>query len=215
MNDASPPRPPLPEPDQIVRDILHGLADGRYAPGQRLAEPDLMRRYGVARSTVREALRRLVAEGVAATAPHRGAHLRQFTRREAADILRVLERLLGLAARQAAEAAAAGADTAAFAAAGAAWTGDDDARARRRFYRALTDLAGNRDLARLMSSMQVHLIRAQLRPVRPGGAGDTRAMARAVLAGRPDRAEAAAARHVRRLIDALPALPDSAFAPEG
>lgn len=215
MNDATPPRAALPGPDMIVRDILNGLAEGRYVAGQRLVEPDLMLRYGVARSTVREALRRLAAEGVAEIAPHRGAQLRLLTRREAADLLRVLERLLGLAARQAAEAAAAGADTGAFAAAAAAWLAGADARARRRYYRALTDLAGNRDLARLMASMQVHLVRAQLRPGRPQGMADHRALAAAVLAGRPDRAEAAAARHVRRLIAALPALPDAAFAPDG
>jgi DNA-binding GntR family transcriptional regulator len=203
-------------PDQIVRDILHGLAEGRYVPGQRLAEPDLMRRYGVARSTVREALRRLAAEGVAVIAPHRRARLRLLTRREAADLLRVLERLLGLAARQAAEAVAAGADPTAFAEAAAAFVArDGDAAARGRYYRALTRLAGNRDLSRLLASMQVHLIRAQLRLARPRGLADHRALAAAVVAGAPDRAEAAAARHVRRLIAALPAMPDSAFAPAG
>ncbi|MFN6979262.1 MAG: FCD domain-containing protein, partial [Gemmobacter sp.] len=140
-----------------------------------------------------------------------------LSRREAADLLRVLERLLGLAARQAAEAVAAGGDPARFAAASAAWLGGaaSDAGARRRYYRALTELAGNRDLARLLASMQVHLIRAQLRLARPRGLADHRALAAAVLAGSPDRAEAAAGRHIRRLIAALPVFPDTAFADEG
>ena len=47
-----------------MRDVVRGLYEGRYVAGQRLAEPDLMRSYGVARSTVREAIKRLVAEGV-------------------------------------------------------------------------------------------------------------------------------------------------------
>ena len=55
--------------DLIVRDVVRGLYEGRYVAGQRLAEPDLMRSYGVARSTVREAIKRLVAEGVLEFAP--------------------------------------------------------------------------------------------------------------------------------------------------
>jgi DNA-binding GntR family transcriptional regulator len=212
-------------PQQIVRDILDGLSEGRFAPGQRLAEPDLMQRYGVARSTVREALSRLAAQGTVTLAPHRGAVVRMLTRREAADVLRLSEALLGLAARQAAEAVAAGADGAALAAASADYlaAGVTDAppaadalarraAARRRYYRALTDLAGNRDLARLLAALQVHLIRAHLRAARPGDIGDQRALARAVLAGAPGPAEAAARRHVRRLHGVLAALPDALFA---
>jgi DNA-binding GntR family transcriptional regulator len=209
-------------PAEVVRDILHGLTEGRYAPGQRLVEPDLMRRYGVGRSTVREALSRLAAEGVVTLAPHRGAQIRLLTRREADDVLRVTELLLGLVARQAAETVATSTDgTAAEAlsmaadiyfATAAGASGLPQARAR--YYRALTRLAGNRELERLLPSVQVHLIRAQLRLERPGGGVDHRALVRAVLAGDGARAEAAARRHVRRLSAALPGLPDSAFAPD-
>ena len=45
--------------ENIVRDILKGLYEGRYVSGQRLAEPDLIARYGVSRSTVREAIKPL------------------------------------------------------------------------------------------------------------------------------------------------------------
>jgi DNA-binding GntR family transcriptional regulator len=210
-------------PSTIVRDIVDGLAEGRYSPGQRLVEPDLMRRYGVARSTVREALNRLAADGLVTLEPHRGAQIRVLSRRDAVDVLRLTQVLLGLAARQAAEAVAAGADGSAFAAAcadyvapKAAGSGDaprDRAAARRRYYRALTDLAGNRDLARMLASLQVHLIRAQLRLARPRSEADHRALAQAVLAGMPQRAEAAARRHLQRVLIALPSLPEALFAP--
>ena len=209
MNDAR----PLSGPDQIVRDILRGLAEGRYAPGQRLAEPDLMARYGVGRSTVREALGRLTAEGVVSLAPHRGAHIRQLTRAEAVDVLRVTGVLLGLAARQAAEAVAAGADAAAFGAAAQEFLDKGAGEARARYYRRLTRLAGNADLARLLPSMQVHLIRAQLGGGLPKGRGDHRALVAGVLEAAPERAEAAAHRHIRRQIEAVPSLPDAVFAP--
>lgn len=208
-------------PGLIVRDILHGLAEGRFVAGQRLVEPDLMRRYGVGRSTVREALGRLAAAGVAEMAPHRGAQIRFLTRREAGDVLRVTELLLGLLARQAAEAVARGAapEAAEFSVAAEGFLtllgSNDEAlpRARGRYYRTLGRLAGNRELDRLLPSMQVHLIRAQLRLARVQQGADHRALVRAVLAGAPDRAEAAARRHVCRLVAALPDLPDSAFAP--
>ena len=69
-----------------------------------------MRRYALGRSTVREALGRLAASGIVELVPHKGAQIRFLTRRAAEDVLRVTEPLLGLAARQAAEAVAAGAD---------------------------------------------------------------------------------------------------------
>lgn len=201
-------------PDLILRDILRGLADGRFAPGQRLSEPDLMRRYGVGRSTVREALGRLAAGGVVDLVAHRGARIRLLGRSEAANVLRVTGALLALAARQAAEAVAAGADAGglALAANGFVTGGGTDPRARARYYRALAALAGNRELERLLPSMQVHLIRAQFGQAHPQGMRDHRALTQAVCTGAPDRAEAAAIRHIRRLIDTLPHLPDEAFA---
>jgi len=200
-------------PEALVRDILQGLAEGRHVPGQRLAEPDLMARYGVGRSTVREALGRLTAQGLVTQAPHRGAQIRWLTRRAAQDVLRVAQPLLALAARQAAEAVLAGADPAPLI--GAARDYDtaatDRPRARARYYRALTQLAGNAELDRLLPLLQVHLIRAQLRRDRPPG--QRAAIVAAIRAGDPDSAEAAARIHVQTLIDALPQVPDSAFAP--
>jgi DNA-binding GntR family transcriptional regulator len=200
-------------PGALVRDILQGLAEGRYAPGQRLAEPDLMARHGVGRSTVREALGRLAAQGLVTLAPHRGAQIRWLTRRAAQDVLRVAQPLLALAARQAAEAVAAGADPAPLSAAARDYdtASTDRPRARARYYRALTQLAGNAELDRLLPLLQVHLIRAQLGRQRPQG--QRAAIVAAIAAASPDAAEAAAHAHVATLIAALPQVPDSAFAP--
>ena len=215
--NAQAAKSPTSGPEAIMRDILHGLSEGRYAPGQRLVEPDLMARYGVGRSTVREALGRLAAGGVVAQAPHRGAQIRLLTRRATRDLLRVTEMLLGLAARQAAEAVADGADPAPLVEAAARYAGadtDDESRARARYYRALIALGGNADLERLLPALQVHLIRAQLRAARPTAADERTALIAAIRNARPDSAETAARIPIARQIASLDALPDSAFAPE-
>ncbi len=204
-------------PEGLVRDILQGLAEGRHVPGQRLSEPDLMARSGLGRSTVREALGRLAASGIVTLTPYRGAQIRLLTRRAARDVLLVTEPLLGLAARQAAEAVAAGADPVPLIAAAGAYdraSPPDRARARARYYRALTALGGNAELDRLLPLLQVHLIRAQLREARPPGTAARAAVIQAIAAGDGERAEASARGHVTTLIAALPLVPDEAFAPD-
>lgn len=215
--NTSPTESPPSGPETIVRDILHGLSEGRYAPGQRLVEPDLMARYGVGRSTVREALGRLSAGGVVTQAPHRGAQIRLLTRRATRDLLRVTEMLLGLAARQAAEAVGDGADPEPLVEAAARYTdvgNASESRARARYYRALIALGGNAELERLLPALQVHLVRAQLRAARPTAAEERTALITAIRAARPDCAETAARAPVARLIASLDTMPDSVFAAE-
>ena len=89
--------------DYIVSEILRGLHEGRYVPGQKLIESDLTRRYAVGRGSVREALRRLEAAGLAIATLHRGARIRSFTRDGIRDLAEVSEAILGFAARLAAE----------------------------------------------------------------------------------------------------------------
>ena len=201
-------------PGAIARDLLHGLTDGRFVPGQRLAEPDLMARYGVSRSTVREALAQLVGAGVAGHLPHKGVAIRRLTRREAQDVLEVAAALLALTARQAAEAVAAGADAGGLQQAAQDLAAAPSGRNRGRYYRALCALSGNREVMRLMPAIQVPLVRAQLAPHLPDGLADRAALVAAVSAGDSAGAEAEARAWLARLLALLPALPDPAFAPE-
>ena len=48
---------------QVYNAIKENICDGRYEPGQRLHEIDLAASLNVSRSPVREALRRLAADG--------------------------------------------------------------------------------------------------------------------------------------------------------
>ena len=65
-------------------------------------ESDLTRDLKVSRGTVREALKKLSAEGVVQLSPHRGAVIRALSRQDAEVLLLVLEVLCCLAARLAA-----------------------------------------------------------------------------------------------------------------
>lgn len=213
-------RSKLSSSDQIVRDIVRGLYEGRFAAGQRLVEPDLMRLYNVSRGTVREALKRLTAEGVVSQTAFRGAQVRHLSRAEARDILELLEVTIGLAARLAAQNLAASGLRETFVAAYgdlASFADQQDSfelvRARNWFYRTMTRVGGNRALGRLITSFHVHLIRTHLRRPAQERFADYRAMADAILAGNGDLAEAAGRRHLRRVIEALDEAPDSIFAP--
>lgn len=203
-------------PEALARDILQGLTEGRFTAGQRLSERELMERYEVGRSTVREALNRLSVAGVAQLIPHRGAAIRRMSRLEAENILRLAASLLSLLVRQAAEAVARGADPAEVQAAYAALTeasGTGRLRARSAYYRALSALAGNGELARLLPQIQVPLLRAQLGPSLAFSPQGQAPLVAAIVAGDPDLAAKAAEEHVSYPLASLSDLPNALFAP--
>ena len=57
----------------IVERLREDILTGRAPPGWRLVEWELTSRFGVSRGPVREALRRLAAEGLIEHWPHRGS----------------------------------------------------------------------------------------------------------------------------------------------
>ena len=72
-------------------DILRGV----HPPGALINEAELARRYGVSRSPLREALSRLVGEGLLTSEPNRGFFVRRFTEKYINDVLNmrdILER---------------------------------------------------------------------------------------------------------------------------
>jgi len=64
----------------VVDAIVSGIRLGRFVPGQKLVEADLTESIGVSRGPVREALKRLAAEGIVSLTRHRGAYIRVLTR---------------------------------------------------------------------------------------------------------------------------------------
>jgi len=82
----------------LRQDILNNT----YRPGQRLSEETIAQELNVSRTPVREALKRLHAEGFVEITPHRGAVVRDPSGEELAELCTVREVLEGLAARLAA-----------------------------------------------------------------------------------------------------------------
>ncbi|MCC7410149.1 MAG: GntR family transcriptional regulator [Gammaproteobacteria bacterium] len=102
MPATAPPSAPVGATDSVIQALTRAIREGHYAPGARLTEAELTRELGVSRGSLREALRRLAADGLIELAPHRGAIVKRVTLDELADTLVVRETLEGLAAALAA-----------------------------------------------------------------------------------------------------------------
>ena len=72
--------------DDVYVAIKDAIASGHYAPGQYLREEQLAKRLGVSRTPVREALRRLDAEGWVDTRPNYGVRVKAWTLQDAQEI---------------------------------------------------------------------------------------------------------------------------------
>ena len=86
--------------DQVLEIVRGAILDFRYKPGQRLIERELIEQIGVSRTTIREVLRELDAEGLVTTIPQKGAIVVVPTPEEAADLYDVRGSLEALAARR-------------------------------------------------------------------------------------------------------------------
>lgn len=82
--------------------IREGILSGRFARGERLREEELAARVGVSRTPVREALRRLDAEGLIDFTPNRGARVTAWSERELEDLYEARALLESYGARLAA-----------------------------------------------------------------------------------------------------------------
>ena len=75
--------------EQLKRDILQG----RFVPGQRLVEVDIMSHLDITRGRVRDVFKRLHAEGIVQLDRNRGASVRKVSREEVFNIFEVLEEI--------------------------------------------------------------------------------------------------------------------------
>jgi DNA-binding GntR family transcriptional regulator len=84
-----------------VRDVLRrAIVEQHLPPGHRLIERELIEQTGVSRTTVREVLRELAAEGLVKTVPQKGAIVAVPSAQEAAELYEVRAALEALAARR-------------------------------------------------------------------------------------------------------------------
>lgn len=72
--------------ERVYAELLTRIAEGEFTAGERLFEQALARDLGVSRTPVRDALKRLAAEGLVDTAPNKGAQLVSFTAEDTAAL---------------------------------------------------------------------------------------------------------------------------------
>ena len=103
----NPVLPPIePQWTQPIREVVYerlkeALLEGRLRPGDRLVESELAQRLQVSRTPVREALRRLEAEGMLESLPRKGLVVKDYSLEEIEEVYAIRESLEALAAVQA------------------------------------------------------------------------------------------------------------------
>ena len=211
---------------KAVAVLREGIRVGRYVPGQRLVEADLVAEIGVSRNSLREAFAHLASEGLLHMEPHRGASIRRRTRAEIAELYDLSEVLEGLAARLAAlniarpgnsESLSAAIDREYEAAAGG--SGNQRIDGAVRLHEVILAIADNPRLTELVANLHILTFSFQLRHAQLCGSeglsetslAEHRAVVDAIRDADPQRAESAMRDHLRGAKERALALPATAF----
>lgn len=209
--------------DGVAKYLATGIHSGRYAPGQRLVEADLTAELGVSRSLLREAFQRLCAEGLIEIVPNRGALVRRLSIEEAVELFAIRVELEALAARLAAANVSDPCIRHRFET-GIAHIWNENPRfstseyisENRRFHESVFAAAGNGQLIKLNHQLQLSLIMAQISSELTGdiiqsSLDEHRAIARAILGGNAQAADAAIRNHLQRAVTVLQSMPKELF----
>jgi DNA-binding GntR family transcriptional regulator len=192
--------------DGVYDHLRRAVLDGDLLPGERLGEVELGEKLGVSRTPIREALMRLVQDGLLVAEANKGVRVRTMTATEARDAYVVREELDGLAAAlAAAQHTPADADALRAALDDLNASSDGEYRTQTRldlaFHRAITQGARNGALGDLARDLEqrVALIKHQTRTynAHPETAAQHAAILKAILARDADEARAVARLHVR------------------
>lgn len=198
---------------QVEDKVRSAITAGRFKPGQRLVERELCELLGVGRTSIREALRQLEAEGLVETTPHKGPQVRVITDGEARHLYAIRALFEGYAGRQFAERgdqAMIGKLRAALNQMEAvAMSADSKAlvEAKARFYDVLLEGSGNPYVKEMVTSLlnRISLLRSKSlsKPGRiPSSMKEIHAVFKAIAAGDGAAAEAACKVHVEEALKA-------------
>jgi len=208
--------------DQVIQAVKDAIREARFAPGQRLIEPELMRELGVSRGSVREALRRLAAEGFVEWERFRGASVIRMSRRQAVDFLELREMLEGFGAALAAARLDADGRRALMKhertpGARSLIPANYDAY-NNEFHDLILRLSGNAELSGVLNQTRLPIFRLQFNKIlllpdqiRQSRADHTR-IVQAILDGDPRGAETAMRDHVRHSAACILSSPRNHFA---
>lgn len=199
----------------IVADrIRTAIMRGTFPPGTQLGEVELAARLGVSRGPLREAMQRLVAEGLLRSERHRGLFVRDLGAADVRDIYHArasVERAAGLLLLEGDRAAAADRlDTAVAAMAAAMASGDPVAVADsdHAFHSELVAASGSPRLRRMADGLLVETRMClaafqQTAPPPEGLLAEHRELCDAVRAGDRDRLTAALEAHMADAVDRI------------
>ena len=146
---------------QVAGAMRDAVLSGVFPPGQQMNEAELAGRFEVSRGPVREAMQRLVQEGLLVSHPHRGVFVVRLSEADLADVYLARSAIESTALRRIADlpdreplaghlAAAVAGMAAAVAVADWADVADSDLA----FHRALVDAAGSPRLSRMYETVQ-------------------------------------------------------------
>jgi DNA-binding GntR family transcriptional regulator len=105
INPSVDPQQQFSRSEWLISVIRDRVIKGHYKPGDRIREAELQQEFGLSNGPVREALQRLVADGILDRSPWRGVRVVELTKDEIAELfqlrLALLEYAAELAARRA------------------------------------------------------------------------------------------------------------------
>lgn len=85
--------------DEVFRALVNEILSGVVKPGTRLDEPSICRKFGVSRTPIREALRRLSGTGLVEVTPRKGVTVARIEVEQLNDMFEALAEFEGLCAR--------------------------------------------------------------------------------------------------------------------
>ena len=102
-NDLRITKSVAPVRHQLVDSVRRAIFEFTFKPGEKLIERELCDMFGVSRTSLREGLRQLEAEGLIEIIPHKGPVVAQVTPKQAKEIYEIRAVLEGHLGRKAAE----------------------------------------------------------------------------------------------------------------
>ena len=85
--------------DEVFHALAKAILSGDVAPGARLDEPSICRKFGVSRTPIREALRRLSGTGLVEVTPRKGVTVARIDVEQLNNMFEALGEFEGLCAR--------------------------------------------------------------------------------------------------------------------
>ena len=197
--------------EQTYTRLRAAIVERRIVPGQRIPVDRLAQEFGISRTPILNALKRLAQERVVDCVSRRGVFVRRFSKREMAKLFEVREALEGMAVRLAA-ARIVPREIRALGKLFRRFDGPATAASIRRyierdryFHWRLVELAGNEQLMAALDSVNMMFFAYQDGVVRPPveTVPEHRAILKALGRRDPEASETAMRLHIRRSIERL------------